>query len=228
VPSTDKVWKIEEDWEKIPPLLAKYLVAAMNFKGNLVMDRGLPGAPISKVIYDGGRSIIDQYKDIKIVGEYDGQYAQGPAEQGMSSVLAANPKVDGVFTQGYIISIINALKKANLPMVPMSEAINYNIDLVGALDNNVNFIAYGNITGLGAMALKTAVDILEGGNPPKSVKLDPIFLATDTSIDIGVPLIKIEFDKTAFKDYPPGFIWPVFPADFPVQLTPEEVVKAFE
>ncbi len=52
--------------------------------------------------------------------------------------------------------------------------------------------------------------------------VDPLFLATDTSIDVGVPVEKIALGVNALRDMPYGFDWPVLPKDFPVQLTAKE------
>jgi ribose transport system substrate-binding protein len=224
VVTAESAWKIETDFNKIPNIQANYLVKAINAKGNMVMDRGLPGAPISKLLYDGAREVFDQYPDIKIVAEYDGQYAQGPSEQGMNAALAANPEIDAVYTQGYTSPIIKAIKAANRPLVPMSGFL-YNGDLLALVDDNVVGIVANNIPGLGAMALKTAVDIIEGGNPPNHIVVDPTFAATDTSIDVGVPVEKIEIGKTCWREYPFGFDWPVLLSDFPAQVTPEEVAQ---
>lgn len=219
--TSDVAWKVETDWSKLPNILALYIAKAINGKGNVVVDRGLPGAPISKALQDGAESVFKTYPDIKIVAYYDGQYAQGPSLEGMNSVLASNPKIDAVYTQGYTGPVIQALQAANLSMVPMS-GFDYNGDMLMVLKNNVNAIMANNIPGLGALALKTAIDILDGAAPENHILIDPMFLATDTTIDVGVPLVKIELGKTCWEDKPYGFDWPVLPADFPVQLTPEE------
>jgi len=221
VVTSDLAWKVETDWSKLPKILALYIAKAINGKGNVVVDRGLPGAPISKALQDGAESVFKTYPDIKIVAYYDGQYAQGPSLQGMNNVLASNPKIDAVYTQGYTTPVIQALQAAKHPMVPMS-GFDYNGDMLMVLKNNVKAIMANNIPGLSAIALKTAIDILDGTPPEKHIVVDPMFLATDTSIDVGVPLVKIELGKTCWEDKPDGFDWPVLPENFPVQLTPEE------
>ncbi len=218
---SEVAWKVETDWDKLPKVLALYIAKAINGKGDVVVDRGLPGAPISKALQEGAEAVFAEYPDIKIVAYYDSQYAQGPSLEGMNSVLAAHPKIDAVYTQGYTGPVIQALKAANHPMVPMA-GFCYNGDMVECVKNNVKVIIANNIPGLGAIALKTAIDILDGGNPEKHIKIDPLFLSTDTSIDVGVPLVKIELGVNCWEDMPYGFDWPVLPEDFPVQLTPQE------
>jgi ribose transport system substrate-binding protein len=214
-------WKIETDFNKVPRIQALYIAKAIGGKGDIVVDRGLPGAPISKQLEDGARAVFKQYPGIKIVAGYDGQYAQGPTLEGMNSILASRPKISAVFTQGYTGPVIKALSDAGHPMVPMS-GFDYNGDMLACLDNNVKVIIANNLPGLGAIAYKTAIDVLNGKKPAKHLVIDPMFLATDTSINVGVPLVKIEEGVTALRDMPYGFDWPVLPKDFPVQLTAQE------
>lgn len=139
----------------------------------------------------------------------------------MNSIMSSRPKISAVFTQGYTGPVIKALSDAGHPMVPMS-GFDYNGDILAAVDNNVKVIIANNIPGLGAIAFKTAIDILKGANPAKHMLVDPLFLATDTSIDVGVPVEKIAVGVNCWRDMPYGFDWPVLPKDFPVQLTATE------
>jgi ribose transport system substrate-binding protein len=214
-------WKIETDFNKIPRIQALYIAKAIDGKGDIVVDRGLPGAPISKQLEDGARAVFAEYPGIRIVAGYDGQYAQGPTLQGMNSILASQPNIDAVFTQGYTGPVIKALNDAGHAMVPMS-GFDYNGDMLACVDNNVKVIIANNIPGLGAIAYKTAIDILNGGHPVKHMLIDPLFLSTDTSIDVGVPVEKIEVGVNTWRDMPYGFDWPVLPRSFPVQLTAQE------
>ncbi len=216
-----KAWKIETDFDKVPKIQALYIAKAIGGKGDIVVDRGLPGAPISKQLEDGARAVFAKYPGIHIVAGYDGQYAQGPTLQGMNSVLSSHPKISAVFTQGYTGPVIKALTDAGHPMVPMS-GFDYNGDILAAIDAKAKVIIANNIPGLGALAYKTAIDILKGANPPKHMLIDPLFLATDTSIDVGVPVEKIALGMNAWREMPYGFDWPVLPKNFPVQLTAQE------
>ena len=221
--TAEGAWKIEADCDKVSRVQAEYIAKAINGKGSVVVDRGLPGAPISKVLQDGAEAVFAEYPDIEIVAYFDGQYAQGPALEGMNGVLATNPKVDAVFTQGYTGPVIQALQAANHPMVPMS-GFPYNGDLLALLDNNVTGIISNINFPNGAVALKMALDILNGEDVPKYTLIEPMFLATDTTIDVGVLLEKIEEGVNCWRDLSYGFTWPMLPKDFPVQVTAEEVV----
>ena len=95
-------------------------------KGNVLLDRGLAGAPISAQLQEGYEKVLANYPDIKVVGYYNGEYALGPEQSGVAALLAANPQVDGILTQGYGSGAIQALKDAGRPMVPVV-GFSYNV-----------------------------------------------------------------------------------------------------
>ena len=99
-------------------------------KGKVIVDRGLAGAPISAQLQDGYEKVLAKYPDIEVVGYYNGDYALGPEQSGVAALLAANPQIDGILTQGYGSGAIQALKDAGRPIVPVT-AFSYN---VSALD----------------------------------------------------------------------------------------------
>lgn len=220
--SADCAYKIQSNIPKISNLQAEYIAKAIKGKGNIILDRGLPGAPISKVLTDGARAVFAKYPDIHIVCEFDGQYAEGPNEQGVSSCLAANPQIDAVVGPSYCAATIRALKAANRPLVPTSCA-NFNGSFIALTEKGASGVILVNSPGLSALAMQTALDIMDGKAPPsKDMTIDTPMYATDTSIDIGVPLKKIETGTVAFPDLPPGLSFPVLPEGLPFTITNDE------
>ena len=51
--------------------------------------------------------------NIKVIGTFNGQYAPGPEQSGISSLLVGTPDVNGVMTQGYCTPVFNAFKQAD-------------------------------------------------------------------------------------------------------------------
>ncbi len=220
--SDDCAYKIQSNIPKISNLQAQYIAKAIKGKGNIILDRGLPGAPISKVLTDGAKAVFATYPDIHIVCEFDGMYAEGPNEQGVSSCLAANPQVDAVVGPSYCAATIRALKAANRPLVPTSCA-NFNGSFVALTQPGASGVILTNSPGLSALAMQTALDIMDGKPPAsKDITLDTPMYATDTSIDIGVTLNKIEVGKVAFADLPPGLSFPLLPEGLPFTVTNDE------
>ena len=220
--SADCAYKIQSNIPKISNLQAEYIAKTLKGKGNIVLDRGLPGAPISKVLTDGAKAVFAKYPNLKIVCEFDGQYAEGPNEQGVSSCLAANPQVDAIVGPSYCAATIRALKAANRPLVPTS-CSNFNGSFLALTEKGASGVILVNSPGLSALAMQTALDIMDGKAPPsKDMTIDTPMYATDTSIDIGVPLQKIETGKVAFANLPPGLSFPLLPEGLPFSVTTDE------
>src|SRR5690606_19979401 len=110
---------------RIPAVLAEWLAVQMGGEGNVLLDRGLAGAPISATLQSGFEAVLANYPGIRIVGMYNGEYALGPEQSGVAALLAANPQVDGILTQGYGTGAMRALQDAGRPLVPVT-AFSYN------------------------------------------------------------------------------------------------------
>ena len=172
--------------------------------------------------------VFAEYPDIKIVSEFESEFAEGPAEQGVSAAMTANPQIDAVFSQGYVAVIAAAFEKAGRP-IPVITGGGSNGTALSTLEYDYPCLCWNaNLAGMGAMAMNTALEILEG-NPPAEKHLvlqDAVFLTTKPELadKVGVELVPFEEGVTLFKDYPPSFMWPVLPSDFPVQVKPEDVL----
>ena len=95
--------------EPDPAVLAEWMAKELDGKGKVFVDRGLAGAPISAQLENGYLEVLKKYPDIEVIGNYNGEYALGPEQAGVASLLAAHPEVDGILTQGYGTGAIKAL-----------------------------------------------------------------------------------------------------------------------
>lgn len=213
------------DWNQIPAMMAEWMVQRLNGKGNVLVDRGLPGAPISAQIQGGFENVLKNYPDIKIVGYFNGEYALGPEQAGVAALLAANPQVDGVLTQGYGSGVIQALKDAGRPVAPVA-GFSYNVSAVTCLQTEgASCFLASSPAYISAEVLKLAVQMLDGGAKPatRDVPMATEYLSTDpapSKLYPDVKVRKIVFGETAFPDQPPGLYLPVSP-DW-VDITPAE------
>ncbi len=156
-------YAVASDWNRIPAVLAEWMAKQLNGKGNVIVDRGLAGAPISAQLQGGYEKVLEKYPDIKVVGYYNGEYALGPEQSGVASLLAANPQIDGVLTQGYGSGAIQALKDAGRPVVPVT-AFSYNVAALACVQTEgAKCILGSNPAYLSSEAIKLAVDILDTG-----------------------------------------------------------------
>ncbi|QIG46337.1 substrate-binding domain-containing protein [Nordella sp. HKS 07] len=207
---------VASDWDRIPTVMAEWMVKQLGGKGNVILDRGLAGAPISAQLQQGYEKVLAKYPDIKVVGYYNGDYALGPEQSGVAALLAANPQVDGVLTQGYGSGAIQALKDAGRPIVPVI-AFSYNVSAVTcAQTEGAKCILGSNPAYLSSEAIKLAVDILDTGNRPaeRSVSVKGDFVTTDpfeSQLYPGTKMIKIAIGENAFPDQAPGLTLPITP-----------------
>lgn len=80
-----------------------------------------------------------------------------------------------------------------------------------------------NTPGLGAEAMKVAVDVLDGKEVSQETFVTAGLFTNDTSVDFGYKTTAIEEGKTFFRDLPDAFDYPAVPADFDPQVSAEEV-----
>ena len=212
-------YALESDWNRIPAVLAEWMANQLNGKGKIFVDRGLPGAPISAQLEKGYLDVLAKYPGIEVIGNYNGQYALGPEQEGVASLLAAHPEVDGILTQGYGTGAIKALQDAGRKIVPVT-AFSYNVAATTCAQTaGAACILGSNPAFLSSEAIKLAVDILDGKPKPanRHILINGDFLATngDTFKSALYPdavVEKIEIGKNAWPDRPPGLTLPITPS----------------
>jgi ribose transport system substrate-binding protein len=209
-------YALSSNWEMIPAVLAEWMAEQLGGEGKVIVDRGLAGAPISAQLQEGYEKVLADYPDIEIVGYYNGDYALGPEQSGVAALLAANPEVDGILTQGYGSGAIQALKDAGRPIVPVT-GFSYNVSAVTCAETEgAKCILGANPAYLSSEAIKQAVEMLETGEKPaeREVILETDFVTTDpftSKLYPNATMLEIELGKNAFKDQPPGLTLPITP-----------------
>jgi ribose transport system substrate-binding protein len=220
--TADCAWKVNTDFNVSAAVGAKWLAETLNGRGSVLMDRGLAGNPVSLTMVDGFRRVLADYPGIKVVGTYESQYALAPEEQGVSSLLAAHPQIDGVLSQSYGTGAQKALQKAGRPPVAMyAQAYNGSFVQCATL-RGIQCAITSNPATLGAEALKRAVDILDGKQVPKTVILpSPAFSTNDVKVP-GTTFEPIVVGRSAFPDLPPGATLPFSPSW--ARITPDQAL----
>lgn len=207
---------LASDWDMIPAVMAEWLATQMGGKGKVFVDRGLAGAPISAQLQEGYEAVLAKYPDIEIVGYFNGDYALGPEQAGVAALLAANPQVDGILTQGYGAGAIQALVNAGRPMVPVVGGA-YNVSALTCLETEgANCILMSNPAYMSAEAIKLAVEILDTGVRPAERSIvfkGPMLTNTpmQSTLYPDQPMEKLELGLNAFPDQPPGLGMPITP-----------------
>ncbi|MET1028253.1 MAG: sugar ABC transporter substrate-binding protein, partial [Dongiaceae bacterium] len=104
-----------------PQNTAQWLVNTLNGKGNVFIDRGVPGNSVDKINYDGAMSVFKRYPDIKIVAEYYGMWSSQQTQQETAKALAAHPDVDAIFGENGEDGIVKAMLAAGMQkLVPVT------------------------------------------------------------------------------------------------------------
>ncbi len=220
VVTADCAYKVQSDFDAMSSGQAAWMVAELHGHGKVLVDRGLAGAPVSQRLQDGFETVLKKAPGIEVVGYFNGNYALGPEQAGVANLLAANPRVDGILSQAYGTGAMKALQEAGRPMVPITAAA-FNGTALACLDTaGAKCILGPNPPYLSAVALKLAVDVLDGRKPASKDVLIRTPLLTNDVADAGPGAEAIVAGKTAFPDQPPGLSLPVSPSW--VRITPAE------
>ena len=215
-------YKIFSNFTLGEQLSAKWMVAQLHGKGNVFEDTGLAGAPISATISNAWKSVLKNYPNIKVIGTYQGQYALGPEQQGVASLVAAHTNVQGILTQGYCTGAMKALQAAGHPQVPML-CQSYNQTYVAlAKTSGASGFIMANPAWLSVLAMQTAVNVIQGHHEAKTNELTPPCFYQGGSSPSGASCQAIKLGVNAFPSLSPGLTLPVTPPFMKIQ--PAQVV----
>lgn len=165
---------------------AQWLVDELGGSGKVLAINGIAGIPTSDLRYQGATSVFERYPDIQVVATIDGSWDQAATKTAVESFLAANPDVDGVWSQGGSMTLgaIEAFEAAGVPLVPMTGEDSNGLlkkwkTLIDQGDTTFDCIAVNKPTWISATALEHALDILDGVDVPKDDILDPEVIDAD-------------------------------------------------
>ncbi len=211
-------YKVSQDMYGGQIVVGQWMDWALHNKGSIFEDRGLPGAPVSAQIQNGfNAGLKDGGGSIKDVGQYNGGYAPGPEQQGISQLLGANKNVTGVMTQGYCQPAFTAFKNAGISTLPATTCYGYNGELVACAKDHAKCAILTGSPVVVQIALKTALDVLDGSSKPPTSKVIPVPMTLYTSNSAsfhpkknpdGVAIDNIVLGKNAYPSLPPGLALP--------------------
>jgi ribose transport system substrate-binding protein len=184
---------------KYAELGAKWLFDQLGGKGTVYYMRGLAGHPADSDRDIGFKNVLKDYPDIKIVPNADGVatgWDPATTTQLINDFLASGQydSIQGIWTSGMDHWVVDAIKAANKPEVPIVGA-----DLgafVGQLLDSTNFpdlkgAAVTNTAAVGGAGVALALKLLNGetiatdpnASQPNTVLLDPVL--ADNQSDAG-------------------------------------------
>lgn len=174
---------------------AEWLVEEMGGKGKIIALNGIAGISVSDERWQGAQYVFKQHPDIEVLSSVNADWDYAKAKLEVSSLLAANPQIDGVWSQGggMTLGAIEAFQAANRPLVPMTSEDNNGFLKTWKELQSSGFksIAVAKPTWLGSEALKTALDLLNGKDVEKDQVLE-VPKITEANLD--------EFVRTDLPD----------------------------
>lgn len=181
---------------------AQWLATTLNGKGNIVVITGVPGTSVDTQRTQAAKQVFAKHPGIHIIAEGVGMWSQAVARTELTKILASHPwnDVDGLWMQVGCYTAASMEKEAGIPdnkLRPCAgEGSNgHRIQMLPPNDSSVEgaqgtdrpmgepSISYASPPYSGGLALKLAVDILEGKKVPQFTKL-PLPVVTNSSVKL--------------------------------------------
>ncbi len=164
-----------------------------------------------------------------MAGTYAGEYASGPEQAGISSLLTAHPNVGGIMTEGYCTPAFNAFKAAGLKPVP-AVCYGYNGEMEACASAGHECAILTNTTGQVQLAMQIALNILQGKiKKPTGVVPYPMYMyitATPmVNLHVSGLVTSVQVLKSGVNFFPhlsPGLSLPYTLPQFAKYITPQE------
>ncbi|HZS82025.1 MAG TPA: sugar ABC transporter substrate-binding protein [Stellaceae bacterium] len=186
-------YNIHIDQSEAGRVTGEWLVNELHGKGNIVVITGVPGTSVDKFRTAAAKEVFAKNPGIKIIAEVPGMWSQAVAREKLSEILATHSwnDIDGLWMQVGCYTAASMQIEAGIPTDKIKpcagEAANgHRVQMlppgaVEGVDNSYkpfgyHSISYGSPPYSGALALKKAVDLLEGKQVPKTIML-PLPLA---------------------------------------------------
>jgi ribose transport system substrate-binding protein len=214
-------YNVHVDFPSIGRAQAQWLAETLDGRGGVLQDQGLPGTTISSQLVESQREVIEQHPEMRILDTFTSEFAPGPEQRAVSSLLAAHRDVDGLLSQGYVSGSFSAFENANRDVVPFA-AFAYNGPMSDcATTEGAECFLMSAPPWQSASAMKIAVDVLDGKDVPRDTVIPSDCFSTNDIAPEGMQCERIEVDKNAFPDLSPDIVLPVSPPW--TDLTLEEV-----
>ena len=217
-------------------VMGQWMAKAMGGKGSVFVDTGIAGVQSSNSIEQGFLAGLHKYgPKITVAGTYAGEYASGPEQAGISSLLTAHPTVGGIMTEGYCSPAFNALRAAGLKPVPVV-CYAYNGEMEACAQAGHQCALLTNTTGQVQLAMQLALNILEkkvarphGGEAQQYWISYPMYVYTSATPQLALSssgmVTAVQTLKSGlnfFPNLPAGLSLPYTLPQFATNITPQQ------
>jgi ribose transport system substrate-binding protein len=191
-------YNISIDQEEAGRVTAEWLVKKLNGKGDIVLVTGVPGTSVDNLRTKAAKEVFAKHPDIKIVGEAVGMWSQAVARTELSKITATRnwDQISGLWMQAGCYTAnamqLEAGKTAEQLLPCAGEGSNggriqmlaAGTEVEGAASPYAPLgaprISYASPPYSGGLALKLAVQALEGKDVPKKTVLPLPVVTNDT------------------------------------------------
>ena len=161
-------YNLSNDQENYAYLGAKSLFEQMGKKGAVVYMRGIAGHPADTARDVGFKKALAEYPNITVAKEVVTKWDPATAVTQINDIMTSGVPFDGIWTSGVDSSIVDAMKTANHPLVPIVGADNAGFvtqllnekGLVGSAVTNPSAVAGAGVT--------LALQVLDGKKPAQT------------------------------------------------------------
>jgi len=195
-------YNLSNDQEEYAYQGAKWLFEAMGGKGGVVYMRGIAGHPADTDRDTGFQRALKEFPDVTIASTAVTKWDPVTATQQINDIMSAGTEFDGIWTSGVDSNIVDALKAANHPYVPIVGADNAGfVDQLLSEEGLVG-AAVTNPASIGGAGVTLALQILGGEKPSETtVHVTPELWSNATEEG------KAELTAAADETLPPT--WPL-------------------
>ncbi len=182
----DNAYCMDFDFGTFYYQMGDYMAKQLDYKGNVVIVRGVSGSAPEQVMYDAYMQVVNEHPDLKVIATVLGEADSTVAQEEFTKILPSLDKVDMIFNQGGdTYGIIQAFEQANMEVPLMSgdnsaEFINWWLS-----QSNYDTLSMRAAPACGSAAFWTAIDILNGVDVPKKMKLALSVITFDMAGDFA-------------------------------------------
>ena len=195
-------YNLSNDQEQYAYLGASWLFKAMGDKGAVVYMRGIAGHPADTDRDTGFKKALSENPGIKVVKEVATKWDPATGTAQINDIMSSGLKFDGIWTSGIDSNIVDALKTAKHPFVPIVGADNAGFVSQLLKESGLKGAAVTNPPSVGGAGVKLATQILDGKAPSgNTVHVTPELW--DNSTDAG------KASLTAAADPKINPLWPL-------------------
>ncbi len=191
-------YNISIDQEEAGRVTAEWLVEQLGGKGDIVVITGVPGTSVDTLRTKAAKEVFDKHPDINIVAESVGMWSQAVARTELSKILATRGwnEIDGLWMQvGCYTANAMQLEEGKTPeqLIPCAgeganggriQMLPQGTEVEGGncpyCPLGAPRISYASPPYSGALALKSAVKVLEGGEVADPIVLPLPIVTNDT------------------------------------------------